>query len=32
MILSVDDARYVAGVFKDYYLKFDTIQDYQYEC
>ena len=32
MILSVDDARYVAKAFKDYYLKFNTIQDYQYEC
>lgn len=32
MLLTVDDARYVAKVFKDYYLKFETIQDYQYEC
>lgn len=32
MLLSVDDARYVAKLFKDYYLKFESIQDYQYEC
>ncbi len=31
-ILSTDDARYVAKCFKDYYLKFESIQDYQYEC
>ena len=31
-ILSIDDARYVAKCFKDYYLRFESIQDYQYEC
>jgi hypothetical protein len=31
-ILSTDDALYVAKCFKDYYLKFESIQDYQYEC
>ena len=32
MILTIDDARYVAKCFKDYYLRFESIQDYQYEC
>ena len=32
MLLTVDDARYVAKLFKDYYCQFETIQDYQLEC
>jgi len=32
VLLSVDDARYVAKLFKDYYCQFETIQDYQLEC
>ena len=32
MILSPDDARYVAKKFKEYYLKFESISDYQLEC
>ena len=32
MLLTVDDARYVIKLFKDYYYQFETIQDYQLEC
>jgi hypothetical protein len=32
VILTIEDARYVAKCFKDYYLRFESIQDYQYEC
>ena len=32
MILSVEDARYVAKLFKDYYYKFESISEYQLEC
>ena len=32
MILSVEDARYVAKLFKEYYYKFESISEYQLEC
>ena len=32
MLLSVEDARYVAKLFKDYYYKFESISEYQLEC
>ena len=32
VILTIEDARYVAKCFKDYYLRFESIQAYQYEC
>ena len=31
-ILSLDDARYVSKCFKEYYLQYTTIQDYQLDC
>jgi len=32
VILTIDDARYVAKCFKEYYCRFESIQDYQSEC
>ena len=32
MILSLEDARYVAKLFKEYYYKFESISEYQLEC